>query len=77
MAAKRAIHLCVVGTLVIGGLAGCQASSATQNTQSTTTAEPASGYLTEPPKKAQGAADDANSAIGGTQDGVDSLEDPE
>ena len=77
MAAKRAVCLCIAGFLVVGGLVGCQPGTTRQETQSTPTAEPASGYITEPPKKAQGAADDANSVIGGTQDGVDALEDPE
>lgn len=76
MAAIRAISLWVAGLLVIGGLVGCQSSSATQNNDSTPTAEPASGYLIEPPKKAEDAADGANSVIDGTLDDVDALDEP-
>ncbi len=64
---------CVIGLCLTLSpyMSGCSGSAKTTQPEATSTADPVTDYMTEPPKKADDAADKANDATQKTQDAID------
>ncbi len=75
MAFRSAMTLLLVSGLVVAGLTGCGAKTTEEPaTEASQTANPETGYLTEPPKKAEDATSKLNDATQGTEDAVEDVE---
>jgi len=57
--------------LVVVAATGCSQDNTKPAAETSTTVEPGTGYITEPPKKAKDAASDLNDVTGKTQDAID------
>lgn len=68
-------HTWLVAAVAIGLLlltaTGCAQKAAKPSAETSSTVDPATGYMTEPPKKAEDAASDLNDATDKTQDAID------
>lgn len=60
---------------VITAITGCAEKETKPAVEASSTVDPATGYMTEPPKKAKDAASDLNDATGKTQDAIDDAAD--
>jgi len=70
----RVVAVILMLVYITTGLIGCGAEDSTPTTETSATVEPGTGYLTEPPKKADDAASGINDKTQESQDAVNDLE---
>lgn len=73
---RHTVFVIMIGVmLVMAAATGCAEKDVKPAAESSSTVDPATSYMTEPPKKAKDAASDLNDSTGKTQDAIDDAAD--